>query len=307
MARVGRFDDRATEQRGPLAILKWKVVDPLRGRGPPASRNDYRPPSRPYDRELVQGDRAQLTWLGHASFLVTLAGQRVLIDPVLATRLQGVIPRHGEPGIPVDALPPVDVVCVSHNHYDHLDTWTLKRLGARPTYVVPLGNEALVRAAGAQKIIALDWWEPTKVGNLMVTLTPARHWSMRYPWNRNDMLWGGFVLRGPEGAAYHSGDTAAFDFREIGRKLGPIDWAMLPIGAYEPQWFMQAQHMNPEEAVEAAVQVGAKNMVAMHWGTFKLTDEPLDEPPPRARQAWTERGLAPERLWILDVGESRRL
>jgi N-acyl-phosphatidylethanolamine-hydrolysing phospholipase D len=304
---MGRFDGRATEQRGPLEIFKWKVLDPLRGRGPAASPKNYRPPSRPYDRQLVHAEEAQLTWLGHASFLVTLARKRVLIDPVLAPRLQRVIPRQGEPGIPVHALPPVDVVCVSHNHYDHLDSWTLKRIGPAPLYVVPLGNEGLIRAAGGERVVALDWWESTQVGDLTVTLTPARHWSMRYPWNRNDMLWGGFVLRGPEGAAYHSGDTAAFDFTEISRKLGPPDWAMLPVGAYEPQWFMQAQHLNPEEAVEAAVQLGATNMVAMHWGTFRLTDEPPDEPPRRARQAWTERGLAPERLWIFDVGESRRL
>ena len=305
--RVGRFDDRATEQRGPLAIFTWKVVDPLRGRGPAPRRDGFQPPSRPHDRELVHGDRAQLTWLGHASFLLTLGGKRVLLDPVLAPRLQRIVPRHGDPGIPVDALPKVDVVCVSHNHYDHLDAWTLKRIGAAPVYVVPLGNEGLIRSAGGEQIVALDWWESTKVGDLEVTLTPARHWSMRYPWNRNDMLWGGFVLRGPEGTAYHSGDTAAFDFTEIARKLGPIDWAMLPVGAYEPRWFMQAQHMNPEEAVEAAVQLGTKNMVAMHWGTFKLTDEPLEEPPRRAREEWTRRGLAAERLWILDVGESRRL
>lgn len=307
MAGVGRFDDRATEQRGPRDILKWKVLDPLRGRPRAASSSGYQPPQRACDPQLVHGDRSQLTWLGHASFLVTLGGKRVLLDPVLAPRLQRVIPRHGKPGIPAEALPPVDVVCVSHNHYDHLDSWTLKRIGPRPTYVVPLGNEDLIRAAGGERIVALDWWQSTPVGDLTVTLTPARHWSMRFPWNRNDMLWGGFLLRGPEGAAYHSGDTAAFDFTEIGRKLGPIDWAMLPVGAYEPRWFMQAQHMNPEEAVDAAVQLGTKRMVAMHWGTFQLTDEPLDEPPRRARQAWSQRGLDPESLWILDVGESRRL
>ena len=137
---------------------------------------------------------------------------------------------------------------------------------------------------------------------------PSRHWSMRFPWDRNDALWGGYVLRAPEGTAYHSGDTAFFDgFAEIGRRAGPIDWAMLPIGAYEPRWFMEPQHLCPEEAVEASVALGARHMVAMHWGTFRLTDEPLAEPPERARSAWAERGLDERALWILDVGESRLL
>ena len=131
---------------------------------------------------------------------------------------------------------------------------------------------------------------------------------MRSPWNRNDMLWSGFVFRGPEGAAYHAGDTGLFDgFAEIGRRAGPIDWAMLPIGAYEPRWFMEPQHMNPEDACEAFAALGARNFVAMHWGTFKLTDEPLGEPPERVRRACEQRGLDPARLWILDIGETRAL
>ena len=131
---------------------------------------------------------------------------------------------------------------------------------------------------------------------------------MRAPWNRNDALWGGFVYRTRDGVAYHSGDTALFDgFAEIGRRLGPIDWAMLPIGAYEPRWFMEPQHMNPEDAGEAFLQLGARALCAMHWGTFKLTDEPLAEPPERARAAWRATGRPDDHLWILDVGETRPL
>ena len=131
---------------------------------------------------------------------------------------------------------------------------------------------------------------------------------MRAPWNRNQALWGGFVVSGPEGAVYHAGDTALFDgFAEIGRRVGPVDWALLPIGAYEPRWFMQPQHLDPEEAGEAFLQLGARSLVAMHWGTFKLTDEPLAEPPERLRAWWRARGLDEERLWILDIGETRRL
>ena len=131
---------------------------------------------------------------------------------------------------------------------------------------------------------------------------------MRAPWNRNDALWGGFVYRAGEGVAYHSGDTALFDgFGEIGQRLGPIDWAMLPIGAYEPRWFMEPQHMNPEDAGEAFVRLGARRLCAMHWGTFKLTDEPLGEPPRRMRKFFADRALADDRLWIFDVGQTRAL
>ncbi|HVE81574.1 MAG TPA: MBL fold metallo-hydrolase [Myxococcales bacterium] len=305
---MGRFSHRAAEQRGPGHILKWKVLDPLSGRGPKADRSRFTPPARPFDAELVRGAAPSLTWIGHASFLLTLGGKKVVTDPVLGPRLEGFIRRFGAPGIPLEQMPEVDVVLVSHNHYDHLDAWSLKRLGPRPTYVVPLGNAGLVRGAGAREVVELDWWQSASVAGLEITLVPARHWSMRFPWNRNDMLWGGFVIRSPEGTAYHSGDTAHFDgFAEIGRRMGPVDWAMLPIGAYDPRWFMSAQHMNPEEAVDAAVQMNAGTMVAMHWGTFRLTDEPLAEPPVRARAEWERRGLSPDRLWILDIGESRAL
>ena len=143
-------------------------------------------------------------------------------------------------------LPPIDVVLVSHNHHDHLDPWTIRRLGPAPLYVTPLGNGSVLRRSGAGEVVELDWWESTRRGDLEITLVPARHWSMRTPFDRNEALWGGFVVRGPEGTAYHSGDTAHFDgFAEIGRRCGPIDWAMLPIGAYEPRWFMEPQHMFP--------------------------------------------------------------
>jgi L-ascorbate metabolism protein UlaG (beta-lactamase superfamily) len=283
------------------------VLDPLKG-APKPDRSGFRPPQRAHDAELVQSDRPSLTWIGHATFLLTLGGRKVITDPVLRHRLPGFIPRHGEPGIPLDALPPLDVVLVTHNHWDHLDAWSLRRLGPRPTYVTPLGNARLLRAAGAERVVELDWWDTTEVGGLQITLTPSRHWSMRFPWDRNDMLWGGFVVTSKDGTAYHSGDTAAFDgFAEIGRRLGPIDWALLPIGAYDPRWFMADQHLNPEEAVDAAVQMQARTMVAMHWGTFRLTDERLDEPPRRARAEWQRRRLPDDRLWILDVGESRPL
>jgi L-ascorbate metabolism protein UlaG (beta-lactamase superfamily) len=304
---MGRFDHLATRPaRGPRDIWKWRVTDALAGK----NRKDpggFVPLQREPDRALLDGGVAQLTWIGHASFLLTLGKKAILIDPVFRHRL-GPIARLAPPGVGLSALPPIDVVLISHNHRDHLDPWSLERLGPAPHFVVPLGNGDLVRSLGAEKVTELDWWQSADLGTIDVTLVPARHWSMRYPWDRNDALWGGFVIRSNDGAAYHSGDTAFFDgFVEIGKRLGPIDWAMLPIGAYEPRWFMEPQHMAPEEAVEAARLCDARAMVAMHWGTFRLTDEPLAEPPERARAAFAKARDVDRELWILDVGETRAL
>jgi len=323
---MGKFTHLATKpERGPRDLVRWK----LESRKNKLPDDTFVTPSRPYDKALVESARGSLTWIGHASFLLVVGGLRILIDPVLVPNLgvAGISPakRLADPGIPLADLHDIDVVLITHNHRDHMDDWTLSRLIAahavgpkklgkknpppRPRFVVPQGNGRTLAKLGAGAIDELDWWQSVTIGQVEITLVPARHWSMRMPWDRNEALWGGFVIRGPEGISYHSGDTAFFDgFAEIGRRLGPVDWAMLPIGAYAPRWFMEPQHMCPEEAAEAAQMLGARTFVAMHWGTFKLTDEPLGEPPVRARAAFRKtRDDDSDRLWILDVGESRRL
>jgi L-ascorbate metabolism protein UlaG (beta-lactamase superfamily) len=296
---VGRFDDRATQpQRGPLDILKWKLS------GPVPTSGSFRPPIRANDGALVRAPEASLTWVGHASFLVRLGGKLVALDPIWSSRIAGTLPRLAPPGVKLEDAGPIDIVCVSHNHMDHMDLPTLRRIGPEALFVLPLGCGRFVKMP---KMVELDWWQSHQEGDLTITLVPSRHWSMRMPWTRNDSLWGGFVLAGPEGRAYHSGDTAMFDgFAEIGR-LGPIDWAMLPIGSYAPRWFMQPQHLDPDEAGQAFLDLGAKLLVAMHWGTFQLTDEPMGEPPERLRKFWSSHRLDEKRLWLLDIGESRRL
>ena len=307
---MARFSHLATRPlRGPADIFRWYVLDTLAGRRvrDPAGYR-YATPVRANDGAEIATAAPSLTWIGHATFVLRLGGVLVATDPIWSDRIQGVIRRHAPPGVALEALPPIEVVTISHNHYDHLDLPTLRRIGKQALYVTLPGNAPILRAAGLDKVVELDWWQSHQVGALTITAVPARHWSMRAPWNRNDALWGGFVFRGPEGAAYHSGDTALFDgFTEIGERAGPLDWAMLPIGAYEPRWFMQAQHMNPEDAGQAFEQLGARHLVAMHWGTFKLTDEPLGDPPPRITRYFEEHGLDPARLWLLDVGETRRL
>ena len=307
---MGRFDDRATQPaRGPSDIFRWRVLDRIRGKAP-AREPDHGvgAPVRDNDGALVRDLASSLTWIGHASFLLRMGGLYVTIDPIWSERIQGVVRRLARPGVALELVPKIDVVLVSHNHYDHLDLPTLKRIGPGALYVVPLGMASVLRGAGLSHVVELDWWQRHTVGELEVTLVPARHWSMRAPWDRNDSLWGGWLVRGPEGVAYHSGDTGMFEgFREIGKVYGAIDWAMLPIGAYDPTWFMSPQHMGPEEATRAFEIMGAKTLCAMHWGTFKLTDEPMGEPPERARRAFTERKLGDERLHVYDIGEMRDL
>ncbi len=305
---MGRFDDRATQPaRGPADMLRWRVLDRLNGRTAARERAPVGAPARPNDGALITSLPASITWVGHASFVLRLGAKLIATDPIFSERIQGVVKRLAPPGVVPESLPPIDVVVVSHNHYDHLDVPSLQRIGPKALYVVPVGNARTLQRAGLPRVVELDWWQTHREGDLEITLVPARHWSMRAPWDRNDGLWGGFVLRGPEGVAYHAGDTAFFEgFREIRERCGAIDWAMLPVGAYEPRWFMEPQHMNPEDALNAFELLGARNLVAMHWGTFILTDEPSREPPERTRAGFVER-WDPDRLWVLDVGETRPL
>jgi N-acyl-phosphatidylethanolamine-hydrolysing phospholipase D len=310
---MGRFDERAVRLPSPLELLRWRTSRAL-WRRPPAA--GWAPPTEAADTKVVASGRAQLTWLGHASFSFSLGGLRFLVDPVLGPRV-GPVPRLAAPGIAAHDLPPVDVVLVTHNHRDHMDLDTLARVPGRPRFVVPLGNAAVLAPIARGRIDELDWWDELDLsvgerrGPVTVRLVPASHWSMRVPWDRNEALWGGFVVKGPEGTLYHSGDTGHFEgFREIGERAGPIDWALLPIGAYEPRPFLRAQHMGPDEAVEAAVALRTRTMVAMHWGTFRLTAEHPAEPPELARVAHRDAvsaGRTASDLWVLPIGATRLL
>lgn len=304
---MGRFDDRATMRRGPKDIFRWRILEPLKGNRP-RRVEPFTPPFRDNDGSILRTTASSLTWVGHATFVLRLGRRTLATDPIWSNRIAGAVARVSPPGVRLEDVPPIDVVTISHNHFDHLDLPTLRRIGPKATYVVPLGCGPLLENAGLRKIVELDWWQTHREEELAITHVPSRHWSMRMPWTRNESLWGGFVIKSPESTVYHAGDTAYFDgFREIGARLGRIDLALLPIGAYDPRWFMETQHMSPEEAGEAFLHLGAEKLVAMHWGTFRLTDEPLAEPPKRIEAWWRTRGLPSDRLIVMDIGETRPL
>src|SRR5258706_5912635 len=233
---------------------------------------------------------AVVTFIGHATLLIQTPEGNILTDPMYSQRagpfnLMG--PRRvRQPAVRFDDLPPISIVLLSHNNYDYCDLRTLRMLAERfdPLVVTPLGNATLVRSSGIRRVEELNWWESAKTTALRIALTPAQHFSARGPFDRNRALCGGFSLMAGASRIFFAGDTAyAPFFRDIRHRLGPIDLALLPIGAYEPRWFMQPIHMNPAEAVQAHLDLQASGSIGMHFGTFQMTTEGSDEPR-RARE-----------------------
>jgi L-ascorbate metabolism protein UlaG (beta-lactamase superfamily) len=291
------------------AVLRWGVWDRVTGkrRASPdrAPVAHVKADAAWLARPPGPGAPARVTWLGHASFLVQLDGVSLLVDPALGKNIFGGIDRNVPAGLDLGELPPIDAVLVSHSHYDHLDLPTLQAVEA--PIVAGLGLEPYFRARQL-RATELGWWQETRVGDVTITFVPAQHWSRRGLFDTNETLWGGFVIEGSAATVYHAGDSALFDgFAEIGARFPAIDLALLPVGAYDPGWFMLRQHMDPEQALQAFEDVGARVMVPMHWGTFKLADEPLDEPPRRLEAERQRRRLPPERVRVLAVGATIEL
>jgi N-acyl-phosphatidylethanolamine-hydrolysing phospholipase D len=265
-------------------------------------------------RENARHSVPTVTWIGHATLLFQLDHISVLSDPIWSQRASpvefGGPPRLVAPGIAVEDRPPIDAVVISHNHYDHLDLpslITLAEQNATTRFLVPLGNADLLRSNGIENVTELDWGETATVGSVTIHCLPAQHWSQRGIGDRNRALWSSWALIGAEQRFYFAGDTGYFDgFATIGAKLGPFDVAAIPIGAYLPEAMMKMAHVNPEQAFQAGVDVRARRLLGIHWGTFDLSDEPLDEPPLRFRRAAEQAGRG-EDVWIFEVGETRVL
>lgn len=226
------------------------------------------------------------TWISHSTVLLRIDGVTLITDPVFA-RTIGPLPRFGmarktPPALKIEELPPVDIVLISHNHYDHLDAYSIKSLFSlySPTVIVPLGNGPLLKSLGCSRVIELDWWEKYQVKPFLnIILTPALHWSRRTLFDTCQSLWGGFVIENPTSKVFFAGDTGYHvHFQKIFQKFGAMDLSLLPIGAYEPRWFMKTAHMNPSDAVQAHLDLQSKQSMGIHFGTFRLTDEGIDDP-----------------------------
>jgi L-ascorbate metabolism protein UlaG (beta-lactamase superfamily) len=288
----------------PFWMVPRLLLTPRTRWPPEVSVEPQRPPSAGPDEVVV-------TFVGHATFLIQVAGTNLLIDPMYS-RHAGPVPFVGPrrvraPGVRFDDLPPISLVLLSHNHYDHCDLATLQRLQRRfhAPVVTPLGNGRLLRSAGIREVKEIDWWETASAASLRITATPAQHFSARGPFDRNRALWGGFLIEAAGYRMLFAGDTGyGPHFLEIAARHGSIDLALLPIGAYEPRWFMKDIHMNPAEAVQAHLDLAAGQSIAMHFGTFQLTPEGIDEPVRELAKALRERGVPDERFRALAVGES---
>lgn len=288
---------------GLLQVLRWQ----LRGQRAAWPVQVLNPLFAPPPDVVAPGSVA-ITFINHATFLIRLPEAVVLTDPIFSERCSPVSwagpKRVRAPGIPLSAVPRPDVVLLSHNHYDHMDFPSLRKLQAQhaPRFITLLGNARQLAKLG---IVAteLDWWQDVTVGELCFTATPARHFSARTPFDRNRALWGGFMIKAPGGMILFAGDSGAgTHWADIRARLGAPDVALLPIGAYEPQWFMSAVHMNPSEAVQAHCTLQARQSVGMHFGTFQLTDEAIDEPL-RALDA-ARRSAKIDMFATLGVGET---
>lgn len=330
--RPDGFQNRYLSFRG----KRWHEL--LRWRWRAWREGHPRPPSAPIP--VVTPDLAALhtnakaglamqpmaTWIGHITVLVQIGGLNILTDPVFSERCSPVQfagpKRHTPPGVTLEQLPHIDVVLLSHNHYDHLDEASVRALarqpGGQPLFITPLVHRKWLSRWGVHKQVELDWWDEhvlpatAQHQRTVVTLTPAQHWSARTATDALRSLWGGFAVRNAQAHLFFAGDTAySPDFKDIRQHFatahtaeqgGGFDLALLPIGAYEPRWFMKDQHANPAEAVQIFQDLGCKRALAVHWGTFTLTDEPLDEPPRALALARQAAGLREDDFVVLPIG-----
>ncbi|MCR9139899.1 MAG: MBL fold metallo-hydrolase [Alphaproteobacteria bacterium] len=308
------FNPGGTPPKGFGELLKWQLLD--RGKKWPDRYDSAHPPAKPHPRR--DDGEIHVTMVGHATMLLQAAGLNILTDPVWSDRVSPFSfigpKRRNAPGIAFSDLPPIDLVLLTHNHYDHLDLATLKRLREdhHPLVLTPLGNDTIIRtAAPDMRMTVGDWGDRVEIGDgVTVHFEPCHHWSARGSRDRRMALWSAFVIETPCGKIYHIGDTGYHDglhYRAAIEKHGGFKLALLPIGAYEPRWFMRDYHQNPSEAVEGMLACGAEHAVGHHWGSFPLTNEAIEEPVKALAEALESREVEPHRFRALLPGEGMTL
>jgi N-acyl-phosphatidylethanolamine-hydrolysing phospholipase D len=266
-------------------------------------------------QELAPDQINYAVWVGHATYLINNGDINILTDPIFSKRASPIgfagPKRMIPPAMQLNDLPKIDAVVVSHNHYDHFDIWSLKKLyklNPETIFMIPVGDKKKLIKAGIENVVEMNWWESLKVSNTTFHFTPVQHWSKRGLFDRNKSLWGGWFMQTDALALYHAGDTGySNDFKTTYERLGAPDYSFIPIGAYDPRWFMKDSHVNPEEAVQIALDLKSPYSFGMHWGTFTLTDEPVLEPPVRLERALIDRNLEPDFFLSPKPGEILQL
>jgi len=299
----GRFQnlEHSGGPNGLLEVLKWKWS---------SKKVPWQPVENTHQPQLpleIKEKECAATFINHASFLLQFQSLNILIDPVFSETLGPFsklgIKRVRSPGLTFEQLPKIDLVVISHNHYDHMDLPSIEKVWERdrPTFIVPLNNGKFLRKVGVKGIVELDWWESYGP----VTLTPSHHWSSRTLFDRCKSLWGGFLFQEKGWKVLFAGDGGyAGDFKKIYEKFGPLDLSLISIGSYAPRWFMKEHHMCPEEALQAHLDLHSKKSIAYHFGTFQLADEPYHEPQERLKAALQEHGLPPDTFLVPEHGQT---
>lgn len=293
-------------------LQRWRQERQERLRKVKTKDYSYSVPNVKPDLEFLHHNKQEpaLTWVGHSSFLIQLAGKNIMTDPVWAGQM-AFQRRLTPPGIPIDDVPPVDLILISHSHYDHLHIQSLRRLQGRKQLLVPAGLRSKLRLKGFTNVRELHWWESVVINGTRITFVPSQHWTRRNLWDTNSSHWGGWILEPVEKSSsdptiYFAGDSGYFPgFKEIGRRF-QIDIALMPIGAYDPEWFMGPQHVTPEEALQAFEDTGAEWFVPMHYGAFKLADDTPREALDRLERDREKRGIDEKRIKVLPHGETWR-
>ncbi len=297
------------ENKGLGSVIKWKwTSDPVKWTDERVAEIPrVKVSQQKIKQPLASG---QLTWLGHATVLFQAGDKTIITDPVFSDRVSPVgfagPKRFTQPALSIEQLPKIDIAVISHNHYDHLDSDSVETIGDRVHWVVPLGHREWFENLGVTRITELDWWQSTTIDGVTLTATPTQHWSGRGLFDRFDCLWSSWLIEANGVKFWFGGDTGynPHQFKEIGERFGPIDLAAIPIGAYEPRWFMKTMHINPAEAVKVFKDIGAKRAIGIHWGTFQLTDEGPMEPPVALKKALHSNNIGSELFQAVPIGST---